>query len=217
MVDGVLAALAAIFPYGLLHAGGDEVQRQCWDADGPSRAWMAERGLDAAGTFRRFTSKAAASARAAGRRAVQWNDVHEVGAAADARSVVQVWKRERAAVGRRTIAETIARAADAGHDVIASPQHATYLSLVDTPPSRAYDFEPCVDLGDASCGRVLGVEAAVWAGQESETPNFKGSYLGRFPLVSADLWTSDHLSERSRSVDAFSGTRARGTLTLKRR
>jgi hypothetical protein len=35
------------------------------------------------------------------------------------------------------------------------------------------------------------------AGQESEIPNFKGSYLGRFPLVSADFWTSDHLSERS--------------------
>jgi hypothetical protein len=55
------------------------------------------------------------------------------------------------------------------------------------------------------------------AAKESEIPNFKGSYLGRFPLVSADFWTSDHLSERSRSVDAFPGTRARGTLTLKRR
>jgi hypothetical protein len=55
------------------------------------------------------------------------------------------------------------------------------------------------------------------AAKESEIPNFKGSHLGRFPLVSADSWTSDHLSERSRSVDAFSGTRARGTLTLKRR
>jgi hypothetical protein len=54
------------------------------------------------------------------------------------------------------------------------------------------------------------------AGQESEIPNFKGSYLGRFPLVLADVWTSDHLLERSRSVDVFSGTRARGTLTLKR-
>ena len=48
-------------------------------------------------------------------------------------------------------------------------------------------------------------------------PNFKGSSLGRFPLVLADFWTSDHLSGRSRSLDAFVGTRARGTLTLKRR
>ena len=63
-----------------------------------------------------------------------------------------------------------------------------------------------------NAGHVLGRAA-----KESEIPNFKGSYLGRFPLVSADFWTSDHLLEQSRSVDAFSGTRARGTLTLKRR
>ena len=56
------------------------------------------------------------------------------------------------------------------------------------------------------------------AGQESEIPNFKGSFLGRFPLVLADFWTSDRLSERSRSVDAFfRNARARGTLALKRR
>ena len=58
---------------------------------------------------------------------------------------------------------------------------------------------------------------AARAAQESEIPNFKGSDLGHFPLVSADSWTSDHLSERSRSVGAVSETRARGTLTLKRR
>ena len=51
---------------------------------------------------------------------------------------------------------------------------------------------------------LLAIEFAIFrAGQESEIPNFKGSYLGRFPLVSADFWTSDHLSERSRRVDAF--------------
>jgi hypothetical protein len=55
------------------------------------------------------------------------------------------------------------------------------------------------------------------AAQESEIPNFKGSDLGQFPLVLADFWTGDHLSERPRRVDAFPGTRARGTLTLKRR
>ena len=55
------------------------------------------------------------------------------------------------------------------------------------------------------------------AAKGCEIPNFKGSYLGRFSLVSADFWTSDHLSERSRSVDAFHGTLARGTPTLKRR
>ena len=35
----------------------------------------------------------------------------------------------------------------------------------------------------------------------AKVANFKGSYLGRFPLVLADFWTSDHLSERFRSMD----------------
>ena len=44
-------------------------------------------------------------------------------------------------------------------------------------------------------------ELRVWdrAGKGCEIPNFKGSYLGRFPLVLADFSTSDHLSERSRT------------------
>ncbi|KAH8054031.1 hypothetical protein JL720_14559 [Aureococcus anophagefferens] len=58
--------------------------------------------------------------------------------------------------------------------------------------------------------------ATLGAAKGRELPNLKGSSLGRFPPVSADFWTSDHLSERSRRVDACSGTRARGTLTLKR-
>jgi hypothetical protein len=65
--------------------------------------------------------------------------------------------------------------------------------------------------------RSLYFAVSARAAQESEIPNFKGSYLGHFPLVLADFWTSDHLSGRSRSVDAFFGTRTRGTLTLKRR
>jgi hypothetical protein len=78
-------------------------------------------------------------------------------------------------------------------------------------------LSPIADVKRRAKQLSFGFEAAeTGAGKESEIPNFKGSDLGRFPLVSADFWTSDHLSERSRSMDAFSGTRARGTLMLKR-
>ena len=43
------------------------------------------------------------------------------------------------------------------------------------------------------------------AAEGRDVPNFKGSSLGRFSLVSASFWTSDHLSEHSRSTDGFSG------------
>ncbi|KAH8074127.1 hypothetical protein JL720_10678 [Aureococcus anophagefferens] len=57
------------------------------------------------------------------------------------------------------------------------------------------------------------LHACFRAAQESEIPSFKGSDLGRFPLVSADFWTGDHLSERPRRVDAFRNTRARAAET----
>ncbi|KAH8098092.1 hypothetical protein JL720_1019 [Aureococcus anophagefferens] len=62
-------------------------------------------------------------------------------------------------------------------------------SLADRSEADVRGVKKNVDYANANAG--LG------AGQESEMPNFKGSDLGRFPLVSADFWTSDHLSERS--------------------
>ena len=56
--------------------------------------------------------------------------------------------------------------------------------------------------------------ARTGAGKGRDAPDFKGSELGRFPLVLAGFWTSDRLSERSRRVGALFGTRARGTLAL---
>ena len=86
-------------------------------------------------------------------------------------------------------------------------------------PDCAGDGAAFLRLGDraygyASAVACVGLSATIRAAKESDIPNFKGSDLGRFPLVSADFWTSDHLSERARSVDAFPGTRARGTLAL---
>ena len=76
-------------------------------------------------------------------------------------------------------------------------------------PSAAADFALAPTRLDVHATE-LAIEAELRGRVENraakgcENPNFKGSYLGRFPLVSADLWTSDRLSERSRSVDAFS-------------
>jgi len=76
-------------------------------------------------------------------------------------------------------------------------------SLRDGPGAPLATASVKSNLGHLECA------AGARAAKESELPDFKGSYLGRFPLVSADFWTSDHLSERSRSVDAFFSERAR--------
>ena len=65
------------------------------------------------------------------------------------------------------------------------------------------DFDD-IDWGeDSPTGDPTQVLQAKELLKEAKDRAGKGSSLGRFPLVSADFWTSDHLSERSRSVDAF--------------
>jgi len=136
-----------------------------------------------------------------------------------------------AAVDDARDALAAARLADGAHDALAAAITSRDGDALVAALARAQglDREPLVDearallreLGSAreAAARLEGALsiAEARAAKGCEIPNFKGSYLGRFPLVLADFWTSDHLSERSRSVDAFSRTRARGTLTLKRR
>ena len=90
-------------------------------------------------------------------------------------------------------------------------------ALLERHSSRSHNMLETLPKAIGKCTRLRVLYVDHRAAQESDIPNFKGSYLGRFPLVSADFWTSDHRLERSRSVDAFHGTRARGILTLKRR
>ena len=103
-----------------------------------------------------------------------------------------------------TVAELIAYAAEGG-TLGANP---TTLGLVlDFAIDAAYIGGNMLFVEAMKHKNVAQIRCAIAANraaQESEIPNFKGSYLGRFPLVSADFWTSDHPSERSRSVDAFS-------------
>ena len=94
--------------------------------------------------------------------------------------------------------------------------HAAYAAAHGLPYARAAPAG-----ARARCGKLRAVGAALadapaGVGNGRDVPNFKGSSLGRVPLVSADSWTGDHPLERSRSVDAFFGTLARETLMLKR-
>ena len=136
------------------------------------------------------------------------------------RSITSTGGRGGGKIHGRNATRSGAQQVDAAHlkaafgvDGAALEKLTTYLKAHEADVAREMlghrNATGCSDVYMGSCARDR-------AGKESEIPNFKASYLGQFPLVSADFWTSDHLSERSRSMDAFSGTRARGTLMLKR-
>ena len=76
-------------------------------------------------------------------------------------------------------------------------EHAVQLQLL-TATVKLFLKQPNVGQSQDMVQKTLDL-ATNRAGKGCEIPNFKGSYLGRFPLVLADFSTSDHLSERSRT------------------
>lgn len=68
----------ALFPYTLLHLGGDEVNYSCWEQDAEIVQWEADNGIDGSeGTYEYFVDRVATIARDQGRTPVQWVEVFE--------------------------------------------------------------------------------------------------------------------------------------------
>jgi len=105
-----------------------------------------------------------------------------------------------------------ARALDVGLEVAAAHARVAFGrdDLAETAP-QVVEIPPLV-VGEVRGG--VAPEHAVDLGRERRAS--RAPPLGRVPLVSADVWTGDHLSERSRSTDVLSGTRARRKVTWKR-
>lgn len=68
----------ALFPYSLLHLGGDEVSYTCWDQAPQVQAWETANGIDGSeGTYEYFVDRVATIARDQQRTPVQWVEVFE--------------------------------------------------------------------------------------------------------------------------------------------
>jgi hexosaminidase len=70
---------AALFPYSLLHLGGDEVSYTCWDQSADVQQWETDNGIEngSEGTYEYFVDRVATIARDQGRTPVQWVEVFE--------------------------------------------------------------------------------------------------------------------------------------------
>lgn len=85
-----------MFPYNLLHLGGDEVSYTCWEASSDIRAWEAANNLSGSeDTYKYFVDQVATIARTQGRLPIQWVEVFEhFGAALSYDTIVHVWKEK---------------------------------------------------------------------------------------------------------------------------
>jgi len=172
-VDDVLDEMMQLFPSRYISIGGDEADKQQWNASTETRARMQRLGLANMDQLQAwFMQQVAEHLLKHGRIPVGWDDELAAGVTLPASQVVMSWHGDHN--------ERVALAAlRQGHDVIMTPQESLYFDHVQSdlpdewagpPPAatlrQAYDTELVPQGASAAeAEHIIGVQGGLWAEQ----------------------------------------------------
>ncbi|MGO4521013.1 beta-N-acetylhexosaminidase [Dyella sp. 2RAF44] len=189
-VDDVLDEVMQLFPSRYISIGGDEADKQQWNASPEVRAQMHKLGLANMDQLQGwFIQQVAAHLVEHGRTPVGWDDQLATGEKLPASEVVMSWHGDH----NERVALTAIRQ---GHNVIMTPQESLYLDHVQSdlpdewpgpPPAatlrQAYDTIVIPKGASATeAKRIIGVQVSLWAEQ---MPTFAHDQHAIFPRIAA--------------------------------
>lgn len=189
-VDDVLDELMQVFPSRYISIGGDEADKQQWNASPEVRAQMQQLGLANMDQLQGwFTTQVAGHLISHGRLPVGWDDELVAGATLPTQEVVMSWHGND---NERVALEAIRQ----GHDVVMTPQESLYFDHLQAdlpdewagpPPAatlqQAYDTVVIPTGASASEAKhIIGVQAGLWAEQ---MPTFAHDQHALFPRLAA--------------------------------
>ena len=189
-VDDVLDEVMRQFPSRYISIGGDEADKQQWNASPEVRAQMRRLGLANMDQLQGwFTNQVADHLVKHGRTPVGWDDALVVGSALPAAELVMSW---HGTDDERVALEAIRQ----GHDVVMTPQESLYFDHYQSDlPDEWPGPSPLVSLRQAyatavippgataaEAKRVIGVQAGLWA---ELLPTFARVQHAAFPRIAA--------------------------------
>ena len=189
-VDDVLDEVMCLFPSRYISIGGDEADKQQWNASPELRAHMQRLGLADMDQLQGwFTGRVAEYLTRHGRTPVGWDDELVAGADLPKSQVVMSWHSSDGG-------HVALKAAAAGHDVVMAPENSLYFDhyqsdLTDEGPGQppmatlrqAYDTAVIPnDATAAEAGRVIGVQGNLWT---ELMPSFAVLQHALFPRAAA--------------------------------
>lgn len=186
-VDDVLDEVMRLFPSKYISIGGDEADKQQWNASPEVRARLQKLGLANMDQLQGwFMSRVADHLVEHGRTPVGWDDPLVAGAKLPASEVVMAWHGNAVAL----------QAASQGHDVILTPTESLYFDyyqsdLPDESPGQppmttmrqAYDTSGVPKGASAEEARhIIGVQGNLWT---EYVPTFERGQHALYPRVAA--------------------------------
>lgn len=165
VVKHIIDELIDVFPFPVVHIGGDECPTAQWQQSPAALARVGELGLSGVDELQGwYAAELAEHLRGHGRRIAVWDELLERGVPGDA--VIFGWQGQ----------ERVLLALQAGHDVVAAPHTHTYLDYAEsdgpdeplairgtTGLEKVYTYLPRPAELVGAPGTVLGPQAQVWS------------------------------------------------------
>jgi hexosaminidase len=187
-LDKVFTEVAALFPFGYIHIGGDECAKNFWEKSDAVKLLAQKEGLknmeEVQSYFEKRVEKIVESK---GKKVIGWDEILEGGLAPNA--AVMSWRGIKGGI----------EAARMGHDVVMSPTTSVYLDYMQgdasvEPPVYAtlrlkttYSFEPVPDSVDPK--RIRGGQANLWTEQVYNTRHLQYMIWPRSLAIAECLWS----------------------------
>lgn len=191
-LTNVLNEVAAIFPSKYIHIGGDEVSKESWTTCPKCQALMEKEKLEELNDLQSYAvNRIDTFLKSKGKKLVGWDDLLE--GELSAGSTVMSWRG--ADVGRQ--------AAEAGYDVIMTPDSALYFDHYQshprtqpeaiggyTPLRKVYAYEPIpTKIAADKAKHILGAQGNIWTAYMPTSDQVEYMAFPRALALSEVVWS----------------------------
>ncbi|XP_042059901.1 beta-hexosaminidase 1-like [Salvia splendens] len=181
LISGILSDMKKIFPFGLFHLGGDEVNTDCWTSTPHVKQWLQDHSMSAKDAYKYFVLRAQEIAISLNWTPVNWEETfNSFPTSLNPKTVVHNW------LGAGVCPKAVAK----GFRCIYSNQGFWYLDHLDVPWESVYYTEPLEDITDASQQKlVLGGEVCMW-GETADASDVQQTIWPRAAAAAERLWSA---------------------------
>ena len=203
-LDKVVTEIAALFPFGYIHMGGDETFKTFWKSSDAVTALMQKENLKTYEEVQSYFEKRLEKiVESKGKKFMGWDEILEGGIGPNA--AVMSWRGSHDGVapdGTKELQNGGVIAARLGHDVVMSPTKFMYLDYMQSDRTmephiyaslrlnKVYSFDPLpAGLTTAQQKYILGAQGNLWTEQ---VYNFRQAQYMTWPrafAIAEDTWS----------------------------
>ncbi|XP_024543671.1 beta-hexosaminidase 3 [Selaginella moellendorffii] len=185
VIDGIFSDLSKVFPFELLHIGGDEVNTRCWEITEPVNDWLRKHNLTPSQGYEFFVLQVQKLALKHGYLPVNWQEPFEkFGPSLSRKTIVHNWW------GTQIPPNTVS----SGLKSIVSEQFSWYLDHIDIPWEEFYSKEPYDNIASHKEQQlIIGGEVCMW-GEKVDAANIQQRIWPRAAAAAERLWSPSNVT-----------------------